>query len=104
VEWQRYDQSQNGWVARSSLLQDVSHLIHAFEADPSVFKPRKSAPKRASTAVRDSMLPPPSPALPVANYQPRHMRRVVIGRSQIGAGVVVSRQLTLRSGFSRGGS
>jgi len=47
-------------------------------------------------------LPPPPPALPVADHQPRHMRRAVIGRSQIGVGVVVSRQSTLRSGFSRG--
>jgi len=28
-------------------------------------------------------LPPPQPALPIANHQPRHMRRAVIGRSQI---------------------
>ena len=141
VEWQGYDQSQNGWVARSSLLQDVPHLVHAFEANPSVFKPRKSAPKsapkRASTAVRDSVLPRPPPALPVdqkihsavlvrkpnsvgvvvsrqlppsppaltvANHQSHHMRRPVIGQSRIGVGVVVSRQSTLRSGFSRGGS
>ena len=39
VEWQGYDQSQNGWVARSSLLQDVPHLVRAFEANPSVFTP-----------------------------------------------------------------
>jgi len=30
VEWQGYDQSQNGWVTRSSLIQDVPHLVHAF--------------------------------------------------------------------------
>ena len=74
VEWQGYDQSQNGWVARSSLLQDVPHLVHAFEANPSVFKARKSAPMRASTAVRDSVLPPPPRPLP--HYwvfeQPQH--------------------------------
>jgi len=136
VEWQGYDQSQNGWVALSSLLQDVPHLVHALEANPSVFKPRKSAPKRAYTAVRDSVLPTPPPALPVsplhravvvwnpnslrvvvsrqlpphqpalsvANHQPHHMRRTVISQSQIGAGVVVSCQFTLRSGFFRGGS
>jgi len=42
VEWKGYDQSQNGWVARSSLLNDVPHLVHAFEANPSVFITRKS--------------------------------------------------------------
>jgi len=78
VEWQGYDQSQNGWVAQSSLLQDVPHLVHAFEANPSVFKPRKSAPKRASTAVRDSVLPPPPPALPVAPRHPRQVRSAVV--------------------------
>ena len=55
VEWQGYDQSQHGWVARSSLIQDVPHLVHAFEPNASVFKARTSAPKRASTAVRDSV-------------------------------------------------
>ena len=73
VEWQGYDQSQNGWVARSFLLQDVPHLVHAFEANPLVFKSPKSAPKRASTAVRDSVLPPPPPALPVVPLHPRQV-------------------------------
>jgi len=36
VEWQGYDQSQYGWVARSSLLQDVPLLVHAFEGNPSI--------------------------------------------------------------------
>ena len=93
VEWQGYDQSQNGWVARSSLLQDVPHLVHAFEANPSVFKPRKSAPKRASTAVRDSVLPPPPPALPVAPLHPRQVRSAVVVRKPNSVEVVVSRQL-----------
>ena len=92
VEWQEYDQSQNGWVAQSSLLQDVPHLVHAFEANPSVFKPRKSAPKRASTAVRDSVLPPPPPALPVAPLHPRQVRSAVVVRKQNSVGVVVFRQ------------
>jgi len=93
VEWQGYDQSQNGWVALTSLLQDVPHLVHAFEANPSVFKPRKSAPKRASTAVRDSVLPPPPPALPVAPRHSRQVRSAVVVRKPNSVGVVVSRQL-----------
>jgi len=93
VEWQGYDQSQNGWVARSSLLHDVPHLVHAFEANPSVFKPRKSAPKRASTAVRDSALQPPLPALLVAPLHPRQVRSAVVVRKPNSVGVVVSRQL-----------
>jgi hypothetical protein len=93
VEWQGYDQSQNGWVARSSLLQDVPHLVHAFEANPSVFKARKSAPMRASTAVRDSVLPPPPPALPVAPLHPPQVRSAVVVRKPNSVGVVVSRQL-----------
>ena len=93
VEWQGYDQSHNGWVARSSLLQDVPHLVHAFEANPSVFKARKSAPMRASTAVRDSVLPPPPPALPVAPLHPPQVRSAVVVRKHNSVGVVVSRQL-----------
>jgi len=93
VEWQGYDQSQNSWVARSSLLQDVPHLVHAFEANPSAFKPRKSAPKRASTAVRDSVLPPPPPSLPVAPLHPRQVLSAVVVRKPNSVGLVVSRQL-----------
>ena len=44
-------------------------------------------------------LPQPPPALVTANRQPH-----LIGRVAIGAGVVVSRRSTLRSGSSRGGS
>jgi len=93
VKWQGCDPSQNGWVARSSLLQDVPHLVHAFETNPLVFKPRKSAPKRASTAVRDSVLPPPPPTLPVAPLHPRQVRSSVVVRKPNSVGVVVSRQL-----------
>ena len=90
VEWQGYDQSQNGWVALSSLLQDVPHLVHAFEANPSVFKSRKSAPKRASTVVRDSVLPPPPPALPVAPLHPCQVWSAVVVWKPNSVGVVVS--------------
>jgi len=48
VEWQGYDQSQNGWVSRESLMQDVPALVWAFERNPSNFTPRASASKRAS--------------------------------------------------------
>jgi len=48
VEWQGYDQSQNGWVSRESLMQDVPALVWAFEQNPSNFQPRASASKRAS--------------------------------------------------------
>ena len=44
-------------------------------------------------------LPQPPPALLIANRQSH-----LIGRAAIGAGVVVSRRSTLRSGSSRGGS
>ena len=93
VEWQRYVQSQNGWVVWSSLLQDVPHLVHTVEANPSVFKPRKSAPRRVSTPVRDSVLPPPPPALPVAPLHPRQVRSAVVVRKPNSVGVVMSRQL-----------
>ena len=91
------DQSQNGWVAWSSLLQDVPHLVHAFEANPSVFKPRKRAPKRACTAVRDSVLPPPPPALPVAPRHPRQVRSSVVVREHNSVGVVVFSSVTTAS-------
>jgi len=52
VEWQGYNQSQNGWVSRESLMQDVPALVWAFEQNPSNFKPRASAPKRASVVPR----------------------------------------------------
>ena len=93
VEWQGYDQSQNGWMTRSSLLQDVPHFIHAFEANPSVFKSPKRAPKRACTAVRDIVLPPPPPALPVAPRHPRQVRSSVVVGKPNSVGVSCFRQL-----------
>jgi len=80
-------------MARSPLLQDFPDLTHAFEAIPSVFKPRKSAPKRASTAVRDSVLQPPPPALPVAPLHPRQVWSAVVVGKPNSVGVVVSCQL-----------
>ena len=35
MEWQGYDQSQNRWVSRESLMQDVLALKWAFERNPS---------------------------------------------------------------------
>ena len=46
VEWQGYDQSQNGWASRESLMQDVPAAVWAVERNPSNFTPRASAPKR----------------------------------------------------------
>jgi len=58
VEWQGYDQSQNGWVSRESLMQDVPVLVWAFERNPSNFTPRASAPKRASVVPRSVSVVP----------------------------------------------
>jgi len=99
VEWKGYDQSQNGWVARFLLLHDVPHLVHAFEANSSVFKAHKSAPKRASTAVRGSHLPPSPPALPIAPLHPRPVKSAVVLHKRKAAGVVLARRATLRSGL-----
>ena len=99
VEWKGYDQSQNGWVARSSLFQwDVPHLVHAFEANPSVFITRKSAPKCASTAVRDTTLPPPPPALPNDPLNPRPIKSAVVLEKKNSVSIMWTRQATLHSG------
>jgi len=58
VEWQVYDQLQNGWVSRESLVQDVVAFVRAFEQNPSNFKPRASAPKRASVFPRSVSVVP----------------------------------------------
>jgi len=58
VEWQGYDQSQNGWVFRESLMQDVPALVWAFERNLSNFTPRASAPKRASVEPRSVSVVP----------------------------------------------
>jgi len=98
VEWKGYDQSQNGWVAWSSLLYNVPHLVHAFEANPSVFITRKIAPKRASTAVRDVTLPPPPPALPNDPLHPRLIKSAVVLKNKHLVGIVGTCRATLRSG------
>jgi len=54
VEWQGYNQSQNSWVSRESLMQDV--LVWAFERNPSNSTPRASAPKRASVVPRSVLV------------------------------------------------
>jgi len=48
VEWKGYDQSQNCWVHLDILMADVPELVKAFDARPSTFKARASAPKRAT--------------------------------------------------------
>jgi len=67
VEWQGYDQSQNGWVSRESLMQDVLALVWAFEWIPSNFTPRASAPKRASVVPRSVLVVPTSGHLVTAS-------------------------------------
>ena len=49
VEWAGYDQSWGTWVHRDSLLEDVPTMVAAYDADPTNFQARKSAPKRATT-------------------------------------------------------
>jgi len=98
VEWKGYNQSQNGWVARSSLVSDVPHLVHAFEVNPSVFITRKSAPKRASTAVRDESFPPPPPALPNDPLNPRPIKSAVVLEKKNSVSIMWTRQATLHSG------
>jgi len=46
VHWKGYDASHGRWVSRASLLQDVPALVAAYDANPSVLVPRRSAPKR----------------------------------------------------------
>ena len=57
VRWKGYDESHNQWVRRSVLEEDVPALILAYDADPSVFVSRKSAPKRATRGPPDLMQP-----------------------------------------------
>jgi len=45
AEWQGYVQSQNRWLPRESLMQDVPALVWASEWNPSHFQPRACAPK-----------------------------------------------------------
>ena len=61
----------------------MPHLVHAFAANLSVFVASKSAPKRVSTAVRDTRLPPAPPALPVAPLHPRPDKSPVVVRKKI---------------------
>ena len=58
VEWQGYDQSQNGWVSRESLMQEVPALEWVFETNPSNFTTRASAPKLASVVPRSVSVVP----------------------------------------------
>jgi len=58
VEWQGYNQLQNSWVSRESLMQDVPALVWAFGRNPSNFTPRTSAPKLASVVPRSVSVVP----------------------------------------------
>ena len=57
VRWVGYDESHNQWVRRSVLEADVPALVLAYDANPSIFVSRKSAPKRATRGPPDLMLP-----------------------------------------------
>jgi len=52
----------------------------------------ESVPKRASTAVRDSVLPLPLSALPVTPLHPRQVQSAVVVQKPNSVGVVVSHQ------------
>jgi len=56
VEWAGYDQSWGTWVHRDSLLEDVPALAAAYDASPTGFQARKSAPERAAKGRQ--ILPP----------------------------------------------
>ena len=90
----------DGWLGLP--YYDVPHLVHAFEANPSVFTARKSAPKRASTAVKDATLPPPPPALPHDARHPRPIKSAVVLKKRHVVGIVGTRRSTLRSGVQNG--
>lgn len=61
VEWSGYDMSHNQWVHRDVLEADVPVLLAAYDANPTLFSARKSAPKRATTG---RQLPSPPASLP----------------------------------------
>jgi len=82
-----------GWHGLPYYMMFHSWYMRLRVTHRSVFKPRKSAPKRSATAVRDSVLPPPLPALPVAPLHPLLVLSAVVVRKPNSVGVVVSRQL-----------
>jgi hypothetical protein len=57
VRWAGYDESHNQWVRRSVLEEDVPTLVLAYDANPSIFVSRKSAPKRATKGSPDMVSP-----------------------------------------------
>jgi hypothetical protein len=83
VEWLGYDMSHNQWVHRDVLEADVPILLAEYDANPTLFSARQSAPKRATTgrqlpsppaSFSSSMaprrqppfVPPPSSAVPAS--------------------------------------
>jgi hypothetical protein len=57
VQWVGYDESHNQWVRRSVLEEDVSTLILTYDANPSIFVSRNSAPKRVTKGSPDMVSP-----------------------------------------------
>jgi len=62
VEWSDYDMSHNQWVHRDVLEADVPTLLAAYDANPTLFSARKSAPKRATKGRQLSSPPASSPS------------------------------------------
>jgi hypothetical protein len=48
VAWKGYNQSHYTWVHWDVLREDVPELLRVYDADPTSFQARKSAPKRAT--------------------------------------------------------
>jgi hypothetical protein len=65
VEWVGFDTSHLKWVHRDVLMQDVPAVVRAYDADPSAFKARASAPKRPTVGRQ----------LPVLRVQPPRAAR-----------------------------
>jgi len=61
VEWKGYNQSQNCWAHRNVLMADVPHLVRTFDTNPSIFKARASAPKRATKGYKTTVAALPQP-------------------------------------------
>jgi hypothetical protein len=57
VRWVGYDESRNQWVRSSVLEEDVSTLVLAYDANPSIFVFRKSSPKRTTKGPSDLVSP-----------------------------------------------
>ena len=62
-----YDQLQNRWISRESLMKDVPSLVWVFELNLSNFTPRVQHKKRASVVRRSVLVVPTEPNLVVSS-------------------------------------